>query len=104
MHEPEINATPVNVLPPTTTLQENLTFAGQRDVNLIWERTQQVIAIFVVVTTLGVSGYQVIMGRMDQIPTIFSTGFGLVVGFYFGRTNHTAIGGVGNRPRGDTSR
>jgi xanthine/uracil permease len=88
-------------LPPTTTAQQDLTTAGQRHVNLIWERTQAAIAIFVVMATLGISGYQVVTGRMDQIPTIFSTGFGMVVGFYFGRTNHSAVGGIGPKKPGE---
>jgi hypothetical protein len=39
-------------LPPTTTVQQDLTHAGQRKVNLIWEYTQELIAIVVVVTTM----------------------------------------------------
>jgi len=42
-----------------------------------------------------------IKGRMDQIPTIFSTAFGMIVGFYFARTNHAAIGGLGAKPKQD---
>lgn len=36
-------------LTPTTTEQQDLTVAGQRKVNLIWEFTQASIAILVVV-------------------------------------------------------
>ena len=33
-----------------------------------------------------------------QVPTIISVAFGMVTGFYFSRTNHAAIGGVGPKP------
>lgn len=87
-------------LAPTTTAQQDITLASQRRINLIWERTQATLAIFVVVATLGISAFQVMTGKMEQIPTIFSTGFGMVVGFYFGRTNHSMIGGTGSKPDG----
>src|SRR5678815_615705 len=85
--------------PSRTTLQEDLTTAGQRRVNLIWEWTQAIIAIGVVVSTMVVGGYIAILGRPDQqTPTILSVAFGTIVGFYFARTNHAAIGGVGAKP------
>src|SRR5678815_5028890 len=59
--------------PSRTTLQEDLTTAGQRRVNLIWEWTQAIIAIGVVVSTMVVGGYIAILGRPDQqTPTILS--------------------------------
>jgi hypothetical protein len=79
-----------------TTFQEDLTTAGQRQVNLIWERTQAAIAIMVVVSAM-VSGV-VAMMYTREIPTILSVAFGMVTGFYFSRTNHAAIGGVGRKP------
>jgi hypothetical protein len=82
-------------LTPTTTVQEDITTAGQRKVNLIWEYTQAVIAIAVVFSTM-VAG--IAFHASGQIPTIFSVAFGTVVGFYFSRTNHQAIGGVGAKP------
>jgi hypothetical protein len=85
-------------LPPNTTKQQDITFEGQRKVNLIWEYTQAIIAVFVVVSTLGTATWLVVSGRMDQIPTIFSFAFGTIVGFYFSRTNHAAIGGMGQKP------
>ena len=85
-------------LAPTTTAQEDITTAGQRRINLIWERTQATIAIFVVFSTMGTAVYMEIAGKTDQIPTIFSFAFGTIVGFYFSRTNHQAIGGIGEKP------
>lgn len=90
---------------PTTTTQEDLTTAGQRKINLIWERTQSVIAISVTILTLGVAAALAILYPDRQIPTIFSVAFGTVIGFYFSRTNHQQIGGVGWKPtEGPSSR
>lgn len=81
---------------PKTTVQEDLTTAGQRHINLIWEWTQAAIAILVVISTMvcGAIG----MAKDLQIPTIISVAFGMVTGFYFSRTNHAAIGGIGAKP------
>jgi hypothetical protein len=84
-------------LPPTTTIQQDLTHEGQRRINLIWERTQAIIALFVVFGTLGIGGWLAVKDPTVQIPTIFSVAFGTVVGFYFSRTNHSAIGGIGRK-------
>lgn len=86
---------PDKPLSPTTTEQEDITTAGQRKVNLIWEYTQAIIALSVVICTM-VAGLKI--GNGGQIPTIFSVAFGTVVGFYFSRTNHQAIGGIGKKP------
>jgi hypothetical protein len=88
---------------PTTTAQEDITTAGQRKVNLIWEYTQATIAIAVVFANL-------IMGLVFGInktaagdyPFVLSSSLFLIVGFYFSRTNHAAIGGVGKKAS-DTS-
>jgi hypothetical protein len=85
-------------LPPATTAQQDITLAGQRKVNLIWERTQALIALIVVVATMATAVMMVVTRIMEQIPTIFSFAFGTVVGFYFSRTNHAAIGSVGDKP------
>jgi len=85
-------------MPPTTTAQEDITTAGQRRVNLIWEYTQALIALLVVVSTMAVGMYSAVQGSDKPIPTIMSVAFGTVVGFYFSRTNHAAIGGIGTKP------
>lgn len=84
-------------LPPSTTVQQDITTAGQRRINLIWERTQATIALFVVFSTLFVGAVLALKDISAQIPTIFSVAFGTVVGFYFSRTNHAAIGGIGSK-------
>jgi hypothetical protein len=79
-------------MPPTTTTQEDMTVAGQRRVNLIWEYTQAAIAILVTIAMI----YNSVSGRGNQDVR---NAFFLIVGFYFSRTNHTAIGGTGNKPQ-----
>lgn len=85
-------------LPARTTFQEDLTYAGQRRINLIWEWTQAIIALGVVFMTTGAGIYSMI--HNVEIPTLLAVAFGTVVGFYFSRTNHAAIGGVGIKPQG----
>lgn len=87
-------------LPARTTFQEDLTTAGQRKINLVWEITQAIIAMLVVITTMGVSAlvaYYHNVGVAGEVPNIIAVAFGTVVGFYFSRTNHQAIGGVGKK-------
>lgn len=78
---------------------EVLTRAGQRRVNLLWESTQAVIALAVVGATIY-SNYLVstianpALAReltANQLVglTHLNVMSGLVIGFYFGRTNHT---------------
>jgi len=75
---------------------------GQRRVNLIWEITQAVIAILVTLVTLFVSAVLALRGDVDRAATLLlSNAFFLVVGFYFGRTNHQRTGGV---PSGEIGR
>lgn len=90
-------------LSPTTTEQEDMTTAGQRRVNLIWEYTQAIIALvvclFTMIAALIIVIAVVYYDKKDvQIPTIFAVAFGTVIGFYFSRTNHQAIGGEGKKP------
>lgn len=96
-------------LPATTTTQEDITHAGQRRVNLIWEATQSLIAIFVVVSTITTDALIALwhfFGVTNDISANQLTGVtnlnvmcGLVIGFYFSRTNHQAIGGIGAKPQ-----
>jgi hypothetical protein len=78
-------------LPATTTNQEDITKAGQRKVNLIWEYTQASIAI---VITLAIV-YCAVRGIINEQ---ISNAFFLIIGFYFSRTNHAAIGSIGKKP------
>lgn len=89
-------------LPSATTPEQDRTTAGQREVNLIWERTQQKIALGVVSGSIIVSGCLAVLGKylgsadLQLAAVVFMFGVAnLVVGFYFSRTNHTKVGGVG---------
>lgn len=86
-------------LDPTTTHQEDLVVAGQRKVNLIWEITQAVIALVVVGANMWVAVFQGLSSVSNFVmPPILSNSLFLVIGFYFSRTNHTGIGGIGAKP------
>lgn len=79
-------------LPAKTTVQEDLIVAGQRRINLIWETTQSMISVLIT----GAIIYCAINKIVSQELT---NAFFLIVGFYFSRTNHAAIGGIGEKPR-----
>ena len=97
-------------LPAKTTFQQDLTQAGQRRINLIWEYTQALIAVLVVLTTMAAGLFTMYVPTVavgaganlvqvpTSIPTVIGVAFGMVTGFYFSRTNHAAIGGVGTKP------
>lgn len=87
-------------LPATTTYQEDLVTAGQRRINLIWEVTQSAVAVMVVLANMIVGIYHGIIGveKRPEFPVVLSSALFLVVGFYFSRTNHAAIGGLGRKP------
>lgn len=80
----------------TTTFQQDLTTAGQRKINLIWEYTQAAIAVSVVLVSMVAAIIAMVYGK--EVSAFLSFVCGNVVGFYFSRTNHAAIGGVGAKP------
>lgn len=83
---------PVSVpIPPTTTAQQDLTFAGQRRVNLIWETTQALIAIII-------TGALIYCATNNIESKELNYAFFLIVTMYFVRTNHAKIGGTGEKP------
>lgn len=71
-----------------------LTAAGQRRINLIWEYTQAVIAVAITLARI----YAALFPAAESGGEALSNAFFLIVGFYFSRTNHSAIGGVGPKP------
>ena len=77
-------------LTPTTTTQEDMVTAGQRRINLIWEITQAFIAI-------GITAASVYLAMSEIESPLITNAFFLIVGFYFSRTNHAAIGGTGSK-------
>jgi hypothetical protein len=78
--------------------QHALTTSGQRRINLIWEVTQAFIAILLVSASIMVWVHEAYNGVVDRFPEGLSNALFLVVGFYFSRTNHSAIGGTGEKP------
>lgn len=64
---------------------------GQRRINLIWEATQSAISVLVTLAII----YTSVKGLGSETLT---NAFFLIIGFYFSRTNHAAIGGVGLKP------
>ena len=93
-----INPVPQPSVAPNTTLQQDKTLAGQRNVNIIWEFTQAIIAIVITVGVVVVSVHNGLTNKGDiisEFPATLSNAFFLIVGFYFSRTNHQAIGGIG---------
>ncbi len=81
---------------------------GQRRINLLWERTQAIIALSVVEVSLAVGAVMILRdaggltgpgttaGSPGSLAFVFLASVAnLVIGFYFGRTNHQRIGGVG---------
>ena len=79
---------------PTTTIQQDLTVAGQRRINLIWEYTQATVAVLITLAVIVCAIFKI------TSPEI-TNAFFLIVGFYFSRTNHQAIGGIGEKPLQD---
>lgn len=97
MANSDLAPTPVYA-PPNTTLQQDLVAAGQRKINLIWEYTQSTISILTVVANMIVAVWDGLHTTHADFPVILSSSLFLIVGFYFSRTNHAAIGGVGQKP------
>ena len=69
-------------LPPITTAEEDRTSLSFRNINFLWEATQAFIAIGVTMAAM----YSFIAGiNSDNLE---NAAF-VVLGFYFGRTNHS---------------
>lgn len=90
------------VVPPSESAQElqatrasdaeMLAVRRHQKINLIWEYTQQFIALLCVIAAVASSVYLVLSGKdpLAERGYQFLTNAGLlVIGFYFGRTNHT---------------
>jgi len=84
---PPVPITPENKS-PTTTLQQDITLVAQRRINLIWEATQAIISITIVVANV------IAAFKLNEKNEILSNALFLIVGFYFSRTNHTKTGGI----------
>jgi len=83
---------------PTTTSEQDLRTAGQRRLNMIWEMTQAGIAISTVLATFSYGFIRLLSPRdLKDESTVFLNAFFLIIGFYFGRTNHARIGDLGHK-------
>ena len=71
----------------TTTSEEDRHSQSQRTVNMLWEVTQALIAA-------SVTAAFVIAQFKHVESNTLNGAFFLIIGFYFGRTNHTNVGGV----------
>jgi hypothetical protein len=83
--------------------EEALRTKGQRQINRVWEITQASIAILVTATTLFVSAMMVKTQSAHEAFAFLTNVFFVVIGFYFGRTNHQRTGGVGGAEAGARS-
>lgn len=84
------------VAAPTTTTEENRHALGQRRINLIWELTQAGIALSVIWGSIGSAIWMTVYDPMNRLMAFLflSNVVSIVIGFYFGRTNHQRVGGV----------
>jgi cobalamin synthase len=89
---------------PTTTAEQDRKTLGQRRINGIWEITQSLVALSVTGTTLYAASHMISSPDLGKTAFIFLTNvFFVVIGFYFGRTNHQRTGGVGGDSAGSRS-
>jgi hypothetical protein len=98
---PAIRNEPSEHLDSATTAEEDLHSLSQRDINKKWESTQASISLMIIGTTcfgliLAITLKTIFPHLVggSLIPAEWWTIVGLVIGFYFGRTNHSRVGGV----------
>lgn len=97
-------------LRPDTTVQEDMVVAGQRKINLIWETTQSKIAYISIVSSQAINALIIcafLFKKEHTSPEVIAVitasvaamnlTVGIIIGFYFSRTNHSAIGGIGKK-------
>ncbi len=75
----------------TTTEEEDRHTYGQRRINLIWESTQAVMTVLIVIANVFAAFMPVVSPAAE---TTITNALFVVLGFYYGRTNHQKIGGV----------
>lgn len=85
-----------------TTDEQSLRTAAQRQINLIWENTQGRVAIIIVVANILFSFTAYWLVPNSHAEALMANALFLVLGFYFGRTNHARIGDT--TPLDDRSR
>lgn len=85
-------------LQATTTSEQDLKSQGQRALNMLWERTQAVIALEIVNAAIIFAFVSLWTKPNEAASYFFVSAFSLVVGFYFSRVNHARIGDEPNKP------
>jgi len=80
-------------------VERALAVTSDRRVNHVWEYTQSVIAILVVMTTCGGVVALSTWHSEARMPPEWWTIVGLVIGFYFGRTRPAAGSSPAPAPR-----
>jgi len=99
---------------PEAHAERALVSAGHRRINAMWESTQALIAASGVGTVLYVSARLALLTTHNEVSEkqlamavtaymLLSNLGSLIIGFYFGRTNHTQQGGVPS-PKSDNER
>lgn len=83
---------------PLTEAQEDAVLAGQRRVNIIWEITQAFLAVVIITGNVAIYVVSAAKGPQVMVPQGLQVLGGMVIGFYFNRTNHSNIGGPGHKP------
>lgn len=87
-------------LAPTTTEEADRVTSGQRHISRVWEYSQAFIAILVTATTvyvlatISISAQEIGVNQASAVGhlVVMAT---LILTFYFARTNHVAVGGIG---------
>lgn len=113
---------PETFAPPTSTLEDSKVVEAQRETSRMWETTQMKIAIWAVIGGFVVNALVttvmlvVVLAKIARAESVSSLEFailmtvlgnisgtsGIIIGFYFSRTNHTKVGGTGYKPPGET--
>lgn len=89
IHDAKATTTDTNaVASPTTTAEDDRKTKGQRNVNLIWETTQALVALLVTSATI----WSALNGKESLV---LGNAFTLIIALYFVRQNHSKIGGIG---------
>lgn len=107
--DPEVNIdVPDKSTQKARELETSLKSEGQRTTSMLWETTQKQIALYTIGLTLfsavgsALFGEWLKLGNDVRIAAfVFLYGAAnLVIGFYFGRTNHQRVGGPGGDSAG----
>jgi hypothetical protein len=88
--------TPEAPMKPDTTSEQDKHSLGQRRINMIWEITQASIALSIIWGSVGASIWMIVSDPLNRLMSFLflSNVVSIVIGFYFGRTNHQRVGGV----------